>query len=92
VSPTVLRIGPYRFFFFSSDRNEPAHVHVKRDRKLVKFWLASVHMAYNFGFSPTELNRIAVLVEENEAVLLKAWHDYFHRRDGNGGGQEGSGH
>jgi hypothetical protein len=30
VSPTVLQSGPYRFFFFSSYRNEPIHVHVKR--------------------------------------------------------------
>jgi hypothetical protein len=28
VSPTVLREGPYRFFFFSSDRGEPRHIHV----------------------------------------------------------------
>jgi hypothetical protein len=32
--------GPYRFFFFSSDRGEPIQVHVKRDRKLAKLWLA----------------------------------------------------
>ena len=49
MSPTVLQSGPYRFFFFSSDRNEPTHVHVKRDDKLAKFWLAPVRMAYNFG-------------------------------------------
>ena len=92
VSPTVLQSGPYRFFFFSSDRNEPAHVHVKRDRKLAKFWLAPVRMAYSYGFSQTELNRIAALVQEHEAALSKAWHEYFKRRNGNGGGKERSGH
>ena len=25
--PTVLRHGPYRFFFYSGDRDEPPHVH-----------------------------------------------------------------
>jgi hypothetical protein len=92
VSPTVLQSGPFRFFFFSSDRNEPTHVHVKRDRKLAKFWLAPVRMAYNYGFSQTELNRIAALVQEHEAALSKAWHEYFKRRNGNGGGQERSGY
>ena len=92
VSPTVLQSGPYRFFFFSSDRNEPTHVHVKRDDKLAKFWLAPVRMAYNFGFSQTELNRIAALVQEHETALSKAWHEYFKRRNGNGGGKERSGH
>ena len=92
VSPTVLQSGPYRFFFFSSDRNEPIHVHVKRDHKLAKVWLAPVRVAYNFGFSPTELKRIADLVQEHQAALSEAWHEYFKRRNGNGGGKERSGH
>ena len=37
--PTVLRRGPYLFFFYSSDRAEPPHVHVQRDENLAKFWL-----------------------------------------------------
>jgi hypothetical protein len=81
VSPTVLQSGPYRFFFFSSDRNEPTHVHAKRDRKLAKFWLSPIRMEYNYGFTPTELNRITAVVREHEAELLKAWHDYFNRSD-----------
>ncbi|MBW6456390.1 MAG: DUF4160 domain-containing protein [Trueperaceae bacterium] len=30
MSPTVLRDGPYRFFFFSNERGEPPHIHVQR--------------------------------------------------------------
>ena len=37
--PTVLRVGPYRFFFYAGDRDEPPHVHIERDDKLAKFWL-----------------------------------------------------
>ena len=72
MSPTVFRSGPYRFFFFSSDRQEPAHIHVKRDDRLAKFWLAPVREAYNYGFSSTEMNRIAVIIRENEPALVKA--------------------
>ena len=32
--PTVLRIGPYRFFYYAGDRDEPAHIHVERDEKI----------------------------------------------------------
>ena len=77
VSPTVLRSGPYRFFFFASDRNEPVHVHVAREGRTAKFWLSPVRREYNYGFAPTELNRIEGLVREHEADLLKAWHEYF---------------
>jgi hypothetical protein len=27
--PTVLRIGPYRFFFYSNEGHEPPHIHVE---------------------------------------------------------------
>ena len=37
--PTVLIIGPYRFFFYSSDGDEPPHVHVKRDDCAAKYWI-----------------------------------------------------
>ena len=77
MSPTVLRSGPYRFFFFASDRAEPVHVHVARDDKTTKFWLSPVRVAYNMGFAPTELNRIEGLVREHEAQLVKAWDEYF---------------
>ena len=37
--PTVLRSGPYRFYFYSHEPNEPPHVHVDRDDDSAKFWL-----------------------------------------------------
>ncbi|MBD2231424.1 DUF4160 domain-containing protein [Phormidium tenue] len=75
--PTVLQVGPYSFIFFSSDRGEPAHIHVKRDRQLVKFWLNPVSLTKNRGFKDHELNDISQLVEEHQQTLLEAWHDYF---------------
>ncbi len=29
--PTVMRIGPYRFHFYSRENNEPPHIHVTRE-------------------------------------------------------------
>jgi hypothetical protein len=40
--PTVLRAGPYRFFFYAGDRDEPPHIHVERDDHTAKFWLDQV--------------------------------------------------
>jgi hypothetical protein len=62
------------------------HVYVNADRELAKFWLAAVRMAYNYGFSESELNRIADIARKHEAEVSKAWHDYFKRSDCNGGG------
>lgn len=75
--PTVLRAGPYRFYFFSNDLREPPHVHVDAGGKTAKLWLNPVTVARNVGFSVPELNRIRALVIEHQGVLLEAWHEYF---------------
>jgi hypothetical protein len=77
IVPTVLQYGPYTFVFFSSDRNEPLHIHVKRDRLIAKFWLDPVALAKNRGFSDQELNRIERLVELYRETLVEAWYGYF---------------
>ncbi|HIK34020.1 MAG TPA: DUF4160 domain-containing protein [Oscillatoriales cyanobacterium M59_W2019_021] len=75
--PTVLQVGPYSFIFFSSDRDEPTHIHVKRDRQLAKFWLEPIALEKNRGFKDHELNQIEKLIEEHKQVLVEAWHDFF---------------
>lgn len=75
--PTVLRVGPYRFFFYSSDRNEPRHVHVERDANRAKFWLDPVRLENSGGFRGVELTRLSALVEEQREELVKAWDEYF---------------
>ena len=75
--PTVSRVGPYRFFFYASDRDEPPHVHVERDDKVAKFWLRPVRLERSGGFSRREINRIQKLVEENAEALVRSWNEYF---------------
>lgn len=59
--PTVLRIGPYRFFFFAGDRDEPLHIHIEREDIIAKFWLEPVHLQSSGGFSRNEIGRIKAL-------------------------------
>ena len=75
--PTVFRDGPYNFIFFSSDGGEPPHIHVKRDRKIAKFWLVPIALVKNRGFAEYELNRIARLVVRYQSTLLEEWREYF---------------
>lgn len=76
--PTLLRVGPYRFFCYAGDRDEPPHVHIERDSCEAKFWLTPVRLQFNKGFSSNEINRIQKLTEENQQQLLEAWHDFFN--------------
>ncbi len=75
--PTVPGItGPFRFFFYSFDCNEPRHVHVRRDKKVCKFWLEPVVLSKNNGFSAKELNRIRKLIFEHLNDLVAAWEEH----------------
>ena len=75
--PTIPGIpGPYRFFFYSFDCNEPKHVHVRRERKTCKFWLEPVVFSTNNGFSPNELNRIRKVIIDNLDRMLEAWDEH----------------
>jgi hypothetical protein len=75
--PTVLRLGPYRVFFYSSDQEEPVHVHVQREGAVAKFWLEPVRLARSGGFGRQELLDIQRIVVDNRERLIEAWHEHF---------------
>ena len=75
--PTVMRIGPFRFYFYSHEPNEPPHIHVDRAEATIKLWLDPVEVAKSRGFRAHEISGIVVLVDEHRARLLEAWHEYF---------------
>jgi hypothetical protein len=58
--PTILRIGPYRFFFYAGDRNEPQHIHVEETT-----------MWQNFGSFPSDCKAAADLREEKLIAYIK---------------------
>ena len=76
--PTVIILG-YKFRFYSSDGNEPPHIHVIREQRVAKIWLDPVDVEYNRGYTPSELRRLLRLTREHQVHLLEVWHDYFTR-------------
>ncbi len=76
--PTVLRVGPYRFFFYTGDRDEPPpHTHIERDDKVAKFWLDPIRLQESGGFSRSEISRLHKLVIEHQDSLRETWDEYF---------------
>jgi hypothetical protein len=75
--PTILRVGPYRFFFYSGERDEPAHVHIERDDRIAKIWLQPLRLHSSSGFSRTEISKILKIAEDKQISLMEGWHDYF---------------
>ena len=56
--PTALRIGPYRFYFYSYDCGEPRHIHVDREQH---------------GYGRRELRDIERITRENLEQLRNEW-------------------
>lgn len=81
--PTALRFGPYRFYFYSYDCDEPRHMHVDRDRQSAKFWLdPDVFLAVNYGFRRKELRSIERIIRQNLEKLKYEWDTFCYDDDG----------
>ena len=73
----TLYIEGYKFRFYSSDLNEPPHIHVIKDSNVAKIWLESIQVEYNRGYNSPTLNRILKLTEKYQDQLLESWNDHF---------------
>ena len=61
--PTVLRIGSFRFHFYTDEGSEPPHIHVRTPDGDCKFWLEpSIFLASNRGVRSHDLRQIERLV------------------------------
>ncbi len=77
IVPTVLRMDGFRFFFFSNEGWEPAHVHVESAESYAKFWLFPVRLAHSKGYNAPTLNKLHSIVRANESLFEEQWNEYF---------------
>lgn len=75
--PTILRVGGFRFYFYSYEPNEPAHVHIDKGNATAKIWLHDLSVARSVGFASHELRILQRLVTEHQTLLQEAWNAYF---------------
>ena len=77
--PTVLRVGSFRFHFYSDELREPAHIHIRSPNGECKFWLEPVSLARNRGIAAPDLRDIERLVFEHRQLLQDSYHEYHNR-------------
>jgi hypothetical protein len=77
MSPTILKIGPYRFFFNSREEIR-RHVHVSCADGVAKFWLEPIiSLASYYSLSSRELKEIENIVRDHEDDFKSAWNKHF---------------
>ena len=77
MSPTVFRVGPYRFYFFSREEERP-HVHATCPDGEAKFWLEpTISVAASTGLSQKQLNDLLRIVESRKNEIAAAWNEHF---------------
>jgi hypothetical protein len=77
MSPTLLRIGPYRFFFNSREEKR-RHVHVATADGTAKFWLEPlVSLATFYKLPPHDLKKVEEIIKEKEHEFRRAWDKHF---------------
>lgn len=76
--PTVLIVNGFRFFFYSNENEEPAHIHVEKGSGDGKIWLEPVvAVAYFYGFTPKEEKEIVDIMKEHASSFTNKWYEYF---------------
>jgi hypothetical protein len=77
--PTLLRVDGFRFFFYSSEGQEPPHVHVEKGDGEAKLWLQPVQLVYSYRLTPAELRRARELTFQHQAAFVERWNEHFRR-------------
>ncbi len=75
--PTIHYEQGFRFSFYSSDRQEPPHVHVAKGGHKAKWWISPIGEAVNLGFNRRDQSTIRRIIEANQGKMLVAWRAYF---------------
>ncbi|HKH47771.1 MAG TPA: DUF4160 domain-containing protein [Thermoanaerobaculia bacterium] len=52
---------------------------MQRETRVAKFWLDPVALQRAGGYSRTELNTIATLVQDHRDEFLESWYEFFGR-------------
>ena len=75
--PTVYRFEGFRFFFYSNEGSEPAHVHVSKGDGEMKIWLTTLEIESSIGLKSSEKKLAWRIVRLNRKRFLKYWVKFY---------------
>lgn len=82
--PTVFYRNGFRFYFWSEEGKEPAHIHVNKGNGTAKYWLVpEIECEFSYGFKLSEERYIRATIKKEYKTLISAWNEYNKRKNNN---------
>ena len=75
--PKLFSARGFRFFFYSNEKNEPCHVHVKGHGGEAKFWMPGCEMVFSYRLSAKDIRNILEILRENASLIEEGWNEFF---------------
>ena len=86
--PSLFTIGSYRVFFWSSDGDEPVHVHVAQGApraNATKVWLTRsggcIIANNDSGIPSRDLAKMLIVIAAQHGFICEAWKKFFAVRE-----------
>ena len=78
--PTILIMLGWRLFFYANERNEPPHVHCRKEDRECKFWLDienyEITEAYSYNISPRDRREIKKIIYQHFDYIVSEWNRF----------------
>jgi len=78
--PTILFIMGWRFFFYANERNEPIHIHCKKQEMECKYWLGvenfTLEEAYSYNMSHKDKREVKKIIFEYFEFIESEWNRF----------------
>lgn len=68
------------FFFYSSEGNEPAHIHIEIDDTECKFWLDPIRLAAIYGVKAHQIREIERIIYKHVELFIEKYNEYHQYR------------
>ena len=85
--PTIYEEGGLVFFFYSSDMDEPAHVHIEyKEGGAMKAWLSDLEVAWvKAGMPKHKQTQTLKIIEGKQKDFLDKWYEFKNQRNSKSG-------
>ena len=77
--PKIYEEANLEFFFYSSDMDEPPHIHIEyKEGGVIKVWLLTLKLARVRGGMPHHKQTQALqIIEVKKKYFLERWNEFF---------------